>query len=68
MTLILWITLICYITISVIFNLAMLSFYKEEKEEWSGSEFFDKLGMFLASAIWPFLVVYGIFKMKKEEK
>lgn len=72
MSVILWIAMLSYLTVAVVFNLMMLSFYKEEKEitnsPWSGNEDADKLGMFIASVCWPICVLYGLFKMKKEEK
>lgn len=72
MSVILWIVMLSYLTVAVVFNLSMLSFYKEEKEitnsPWSGNETADKFGMFFASAIWPVCVMYGLFKMKKEGK
>ena len=70
MSMILWIVLLCYLCVAIIFNLAMLGFWKEEKEltdsPWSGSDTADQIGMFFASAIWPICVLYGLFKMKKE--
>ena len=70
MSVILWIALVCYLSVAIIFNLAMLSFWKEEKElkdsPWSGSDTADKFGMSFASVIWPICVLYGVFKMKKE--
>ena len=69
MNIILWIGLMLYITTSVVFNILLLSFYeKEDRKDWSGNEFCDKFGMFLASSVWPILVIYGIFKMEKESK
>ena len=72
MSVILWIVMICYLTTAVIFNIAMLTFYRQEKysvdSPWSGNEFCDKMGMLVASAIWPICFTYGLFKMytKKE--
>jgi len=46
MSLILWITLLSYLAVAMVFNLAMLSFYREDKNNpnssWSGSEVCDK--------------------------
>lgn len=71
MNTVLLIALISYVIVAITFNLAMLSFYKEEKDQhdiWSGDEFCDKAGMFLVSAFWPIPVIYGLFKIKKEGK
>ena len=73
MSVILWIVMICYLITAVIFNLSMLTFYKQEKDSvdspWSGNEFCDKMGMVVASAIWPICLAYGLYKMyiKKED-
>ena len=68
MSIILWIVTICYITVAVAFNLAMLSFWKEEKETknsgWSGNDTADKFGMFFASACWPVCILWGLYKMR----
>lgn len=70
MSVILWITLLSYLTVAVVFNLAMLSFYREEKQGWSGNAKADKLAMSITSLVWPFAVLYGLYKMyiKKEDK
>ena len=72
MSIVLWIGLIGYIVVCVIFNLAMINFWQEEKDsgnsEWSGNDATDLTGMFVASVFWPICVLYGLFKMKKEGK
>ena len=74
MSVILLVALTSYIVIAVIFNVLMLSFYKEEKglteTRWTGDETADKIGMFMASAFWPICVAYGLYKIyfKKEDK
>lgn len=73
MSVILTIVVILYCIVAVVFNLALLSFYKQEKDSvdspWSGNEFCDKMGMVVASAIWPICLAYGLYKMyiKKED-
>ena len=72
MSIVLWITLIAYIVVCVIFNLAMINFWQEDKDsgnfEWSGNDMADLTGMFVASVFWPICVIWGLIKMKKEEK
>lgn len=72
MSIILTIAVIFYCVVAVIFNLAMLSCYRQEKDSvdfgWSGNPLADKIGMVVASAGWPVCLVYGFYKMyiKKE--
>lgn len=66
MSLILWITLLSYLAVGVVFNLALLNCYREEKQGWSGNAKADKLAMLVTSLVWPFAVLYGIYKMYKE--
>lgn len=37
MSVVLWITMISYLIVGMVFNLAMLSYYREEKQGWSNS-------------------------------
>lgn len=67
MSIVLWVVLICYVSLAVTFNLAFLYFYKEEKQGWTGNEKADKFGMSCASALWPVCLVYGLCKMSKED-
>lgn len=68
MSVVLWITMISYLTVGMILDLAMLNYYREEKQGWSGNAKADKLAMLITSLVWPFTVLYGIYKMyiKKE--
>ena len=72
MSIILTIAVILYCVVAVVFNLSLLSYYKQEKDSvdfgWSGNETADKMGMLVASAGWPICIAYGFFKMyiKKE--
>ena len=66
MSVVLWITMISYLTVGMILNLAMLNYYREEKQGWSGNAKTDKLAMLITSLVWPFAVLYGIYKMYKE--
>ena len=66
MSVVLWITMISYLTVGMILNLAMLNYYREEKQGWSGNAKADKLAMLITSSVWPFTVLYGIYKMYKE--
>lgn len=68
MSVILWTVMILYISIAILFNLAFLYVYREEKEAWTESDLCNKIGMFLASITWPIALGYGIYKIKKEEK
>lgn len=67
MSLILWITLLSYLAVGMVFNLGMLSYYREERQGWSGNAKADKLAMLVTSLVWPFAVLYGIYKMYKED-
>ena len=67
MSIVLWITLIAYIVVAVLFNLAFLYVYNEDKTGWTESDGANNVGMFLCSILWPIPLIYGIFKMKKEE-
>ena len=69
MSIVLWIVLICYVSLAVIFNLMFISFYNEEKESFTGNRFADLTALFIGAALWPIATIYGMFKMmKKEEK
>lgn len=67
MSVILWITMVCYISIAAIFNVMFLYVYREEKEAWTESDLCNKIGMFLASITWPIALGYGIYKLNKEK-
>ena len=70
---VLWTAMICYLIAAMVCNLALLSFYREDKNSpnspWSGSEVCDKIGMVIATMIWPVCIGYGFFKVyiKKEK-
>ena len=66
MSIVLWIGLILYLVIAVTFSLMMISYWQEEKEQWSGNPLADKVGMLVGSAVWPICVIWGLIKMKKE--
>lgn len=67
MSVILWIVMISYICIAIMFNIGFLYVYREDKSGWTDSDGANKIGMFLCSVLWPVPLVYGLFKMKKEE-
>ena len=67
MSIVLWITMICYISVAMIFNLMSISFYNEEKESFTGNRFADLTALFIGAALWPVATVYGLCKMSKED-
>lgn len=68
MSMIVWITMLVYISIAVLFNLSFLYVYREDKSGWTDSDGANKIGMFMCSVLWPIHLLYGLFKMKGEDK
>lgn len=67
MSVVLLCSLVGYLTIAITFNLMFISFYKEEGESFTGSKFADMLTMFIGAALWPFVTIYDLCKMSKED-
>ena len=68
MSIILWITLLCYLCAAIIFNLAMIRCYQDDQVNWTGNKTSDLAGMFVASMVWPFILIVGMFKLSKEKE
>lgn len=65
MSVILLVALISYVTIAIMFNLAFLYIYREDKEGWTDSDLVNKTSMFVCSIGWPVALIYGLCKMSK---